>query len=244
MMVTMGSFAVALFLFGILVAVRTAFSQGVDTAGVDRLIVVNRSSIIQPLPYAYRDRLAKIPGVTLVSYASWFGGVYQNPNKGFQGVFQAPIDPVALQQAPIVGRWGPGTGGDPTFSSLDPNIKRPYSDTMTIGIEAHPAAGIRLQFAGVGKWEKDLLGVVNRSTAAPVYATVGIPDPDLVIRSSGEKRISNFLLWQLAYAEMYFTPVLWPDFDRRQFEQALVSYAGRQRRFGLTGDQIEAARHA
>ena len=70
------------------------------------------------------------------------------------------------------------------------------------------------------------------------------PDPDLFIRTGGEQRISNFLLWQLAYTEMYFTPVLWPDFDRVQFEQALVSYAGRQRRFGLTGDQIETARHA
>ncbi len=70
------------------------------------------------------------------------------------------------------------------------------------------------------------------------------PEPDLFIRTGGEQRVSNFLLWQLAYTEMYFTPVLWPDFDQAQFEQALASYAGRQRRFGLTGDQIEAARHA
>lgn len=70
------------------------------------------------------------------------------------------------------------------------------------------------------------------------------PEPDLFIRTGGEQRVSNFLLWQLAYTEMYFTPVLWPDFDQAQFEQALVSYVGRQRRFGLTGDQIDAARHA
>jgi undecaprenyl diphosphate synthase len=59
-----------------------------------------------------------------------------------------------------------------------------------------------------------------------------IPDPDLVIRTSGEQRLSNFLLWQSAYAELVFLPVLWPDFDRAHFEQALAAYAGRERRFG------------
>jgi undecaprenyl diphosphate synthase len=70
----------------------------------------------------------------------------------------------------------------------------------------------------------------------------GVPEPDLFIRTGGEQRISNFLLWQLAYTELYFTPVLWPDFDREQFERALESFAGRQRRFGQTGEQIEARR--
>ncbi len=70
------------------------------------------------------------------------------------------------------------------------------------------------------------------------------PEPDLFIRTGGEQRISNFLLWQLAYTELYFTPALWPDFDRDQFEQALTSFAGRQRRFGMTGEQVEAAKHA
>ena len=67
----------------------------------------------------------------------------------------------------------------------------------------------------------------------------GIPEPDLFIRTGGEQRISNFLLWQLAYTELYFTPVLWPEFDRSQFDQALASFASRQRRFGQTGDQVE-----
>jgi len=85
---------------------------------------------------------------------------------------------------------------------------------------------------------------ITEKSLEPFLSLVGVPEPDLFIRTGGEQRISNFLLWQLAYTEMYFTPVLWPDFDRAQFEQALVSYAGRQRRFGLTGDQIETARHA
>ena len=85
---------------------------------------------------------------------------------------------------------------------------------------------------------------ITEASIEPFLSLAGVPEPDLFIRTGGEQRISNFLLWQLAYTEMYFTPVLWPDFDRAQFEQALASYAGRQRRFGLTGDQIETARHA
>jgi undecaprenyl diphosphate synthase len=65
-----------------------------------------------------------------------------------------------------------------------------------------------------------------------------LPEPDLFIRSGGEQRISNYLLWQLAYCELYFTECLWPDFDTLEFEKALDSYAGRQRRFGMTGEQI------
>ncbi|MBI2780157.1 MAG: isoprenyl transferase [Gammaproteobacteria bacterium] len=67
----------------------------------------------------------------------------------------------------------------------------------------------------------------------------GLPDPDLFIRTGGEERISNFLLWQLAYTEFYFTETLWPDFDGRIFEDALASFARRQRRFGRTGEQVE-----
>ncbi len=66
------------------------------------------------------------------------------------------------------------------------------------------------------------------------------PDPDLLIRTGGEQRISNFLLWNLAYAELWFTDVLWPEFDRQVFDQALSFYASKQRRFGHTGEQVEA----
>jgi undecaprenyl diphosphate synthase len=62
--------------------------------------------------------------------------------------------------------------------------------------------------------------------------TSGVPDPDLLIRTGGEKRLSNFLLWQAAYAELYFTDILWPDFGERELERAIAEYRGRQRRFG------------
>ena len=87
---TVGSFAVALFLFGLLIVVRGAFSQGVDIAGSDRLIVINKTSLIQPLPFSYRDRLLRIPGVKYVTFDSWFGGIYQEEKNFFP---QFAIDP-------------------------------------------------------------------------------------------------------------------------------------------------------
>jgi undecaprenyl diphosphate synthase len=68
--------------------------------------------------------------------------------------------------------------------------------------------------------------------------TTGICDPDLLIRTSGEMRLSNFLLWQAAYAELYVTDTLWPDFDRQEFHRALVSYQQRERRFGKVGNKV------
>jgi undecaprenyl diphosphate synthase len=68
--------------------------------------------------------------------------------------------------------------------------------------------------------------------------TAGLPEPDLFIRSGGEERISNFLLWQLAYTEFYFTESLWPDFDQKLLETAINSFKSRERRFGHTGEQM------
>jgi undecaprenyl diphosphate synthase len=79
---------------------------------------------------------------------------------------------------------------------------------------------------------------VNEETIAQHLCMSDLPEPDLFIRTGGEQRISNFLIWQLAYTELYFTDVLWPDFDQQAFAQALQSFAQRQRRFGHTGEQI------
>jgi len=87
---TIGSFAVALFLFGLLATIRVAFSQGVDVAGADRLMVINKVSIIQPLPLPYRDRILRIPGVKQVTFANWFGGVYIDEKNFFP---QFAVDP-------------------------------------------------------------------------------------------------------------------------------------------------------
>ena len=73
---------------------------------------------------------------------------------------------------------------------------------------------------------------------AAYLTTRDIPDPDLMIRTSGERRVSNFLLWQMAYTELLFVETLWPDFRRRDLLEALLDYQGRERRFGLTGEQL------
>ena len=74
-------------------------------------------------------------------------------------------------------------------------------------------------------------------------ATHDIPDPDLFIRTSGEQRISNFFLWQLAYTELYFTDVFWPDFNEKSFEEALAFFHSRERRFGMTSQQLRDNQH-
>ncbi|MEN6488433.1 MAG: polyprenyl diphosphate synthase, partial [Smithella sp.] len=80
---------------------------------------------------------------------------------------------------------------------------------------------------------------INKDTFGRYLETSAMPDPDLLIRTSGEHRISNFLLWQLAYTELYFTDVLWPDFKREDILQAIAAYQQRERRFGLTSEQLE-----
>jgi len=75
---------------------------------------------------------------------------------------------------------------------------------------------------------------------AQKLSTAGMPDPELLIRTSGETRLSNFLLWQLAYSELYFTPKLWPEFEKEDLYEAIVDYQKRERRFGLTSQQIKS----
>lgn len=136
----------------------------------------------------------------------------------------------------------------------------PELQSLIAAAEAQTASNTRLTLHVCanygGRW--DIMQAVNRLLEAhpersgeyleqdlePYLCFAGVPEPDLFIRSGGEERISNFLLWQLAYAELYFTPTLWPDFDQHAFIEAIRSFQKRQRRFGQTGDQIEAAQRA
>lgn len=81
---------------------------------------------------------------------------------------------------------------------------------------------------------------VNEALIDSYLYTGGLPDPDLIIRTSGELRVSNFLIWQGAYSEYYATPVFWPDFDEAELKRALAAYAQRKRRFGMTDEQLSA----
>lgn len=81
---------------------------------------------------------------------------------------------------------------------------------------------------------------IDACTISSFMISAAIPDPDLLIRTSGEHRISNFLLWQLAYTELYFTPVLWPDFRKEHFYEAVIDFQRRDRRFGKISDEVKA----
>ena len=80
---------------------------------------------------------------------------------------------------------------------------------------------------------------ITAESISSSLSTAGIPDPELLIRTSGEQRISNFLLWQIAYAELYFSPVNWPDFRKENFREAILEYQNRERRFGKVSEQIK-----
>jgi undecaprenyl diphosphate synthase len=86
----------------------------------------------------------------------------------------------------------------------------------------------------------ELKPALDEAAIAPYLSMAYAPDPDLFIRTGGEERVSNFLLWQLAYSELYFTDTLWPDFDAAQLDTAILSYQSRERRFGRTSEQVQA----
>jgi putative ABC transport system permease protein len=150
---TIGSFAVALFLFGLLVVVHGAFNQGVDVAGADRLDVINKTSIIQPLPYSYRDQILHIPGVKAITYDNWFGGVYQDEKNFFP---QFAID--SENQRVVF----------PEFVIPDDQWKAFLEDRAGSGIAKRFGwkVGDRIPIKGAiypGDWEFNLRGIYNGS---------------------------------------------------------------------------------
>ena len=108
---------------------------------------------------------------------------------------------------------------------------------LSYGSRAEITTAVRRIASGVVAGEISAADIDEALIDSHLY-TAGLPDPDLLVRTSGELRLSNFLLWQLAYAEIYVTDVKWPDFRRSELEAALASYAARQRRFGKTGAQL------
>ena len=84
---------------------------------------------------------------------------------------------------------------------------------------------------------------IDEAALAARLSFADLPDPDLFIRTGGEQRLSSFVLWQSAYAELYFTNLLWPEFDAMAYAHAIDEFAGRQRRFGRTGEQVTAVDH-
>lgn len=125
---------------------------------------------------------------------------------------------------------------------------------LTKGIEStadNTGMTLNLALNYSGKWDitnavqnliKQGLSIseITEEAISTNLSTAGIPDPELLIRTSGEHRISNFLMWQLAYAELYFTPVFWPQFDKNEFYNAILNFQQRERRFGMVSEQLSS----
>lgn len=125
---------------------------------------------------------------------------------------------------------------------------------LTKGIEStadNTGMTLNLALNYSGKWDitnavqnliKQGLSIseITEEAISTNLSTAGIPDPELLIRTSGEHRISNFLMWQLAYAELYFTPVFWPQFDKNEFYNSILNFQQRERRFGMVSEQLSS----
>jgi undecaprenyl diphosphate synthase len=138
----------------------------------------------------------------------------------------------------------PGRIPDSTRRALDALIEETADNRMMTLCLAVDYGGREEVVAAVKRLVTDVrhkrlaVDAIDESAIESRLDTALMPDPDLLIRTSGELRLSNFLLWQLAYSELHFTSVRWPDFTREQFAAALRDYGGRERRFGQTGDQL------
>ncbi len=128
---------------------------------------------------------------------------------------------------------------------LNETIKKTeHNDTMTLVLALSYSGRWEIVNAVKKVMEQQAKGLIkpediNEETFSRYLNTAGIPDPELLIRTSGEMRISNYLLWQIAYSEFYVTQKLWPEFEKEDFYEAIVNYQNRERRFGMTSDQIK-----
>ena len=130
-----------------------------------------------------------------------------------------------------------------TMAKTEHNRDMTLNLALSYGGRDEIIAAFKKMFLDVHAGKLSLNGISKDIFPDYLY-TAGLPDPDLLIRTSGEYRISNFLLWQSAYTEFYFTDVLWPDFNRDELFKAIAEYQRRERRFGLTSDQIQKDQRA
>ncbi|MEN9383769.1 MAG: di-trans,poly-cis-decaprenylcistransferase [Pseudomonadota bacterium] len=131
-------------------------------------------------------------------------------------------------------------------SVLSPKVAEAMAGVQAV-VPADQRMTLNVCFNYGGRWDiaqaaKKVIALgqeINECNLAAQLALAHVPDPDLLIRTGGEQRISNFMLWQLAYAELFFSEQLWPDFDQTEFDRALTLFASRERRFGKTSEQLQ-----
>ena len=137
---------------------------------------------------------------------------------------------------------------EPTIRRLIDQGERLTADnkrlTLTVAANYGGRWDILQAFNKVVSEQKGKIESITEAMLAPHLAMSYAPEPDLFIRTGGEQRVSNFLLWQLAYTELYFTERLWPDFDAAALDEAIASFRTRERRFGRTSEQLEQSRRA
>ena len=137
---------------------------------------------------------------------------------------------------------GDTTRFDPKIQALIAQGERLTADNKGLTLTIAANYGGRWDILQAVNRMKNATGEIAEETLASHLAMSYAPEPDLFIRTGGEQRISNFLLWQLAYCELYFTEMLWPDFGAAALDEAIASYGRRERRFGRTSEQVEATK--
>ncbi len=193
-------------------------------------------------------------GIGFLSLFAFSEENWNRPNYEIMGLMELMIDAIAAE-TPTLMKNNVRFRVVGNLSKLSDSLQDKIAQTEKLS-ELNNGLNLIVFLSYSGKW--DLLQATGRyadevikakenHTPVPeltpdyfdtLLSTAGIPDPDLLIRTSGEQRISNYLLWQTAYTEFYFTEILWPDFRKNDFQKALDHFSERERRFGKTGDQI------
>ncbi|OFY41499.1 MAG: di-trans,poly-cis-decaprenylcistransferase [Bacteroidetes bacterium GWF2_40_14] len=193
-------------------------------------------------------------GIGFLSLFAFSEENWNRPNYEIMGLMELMIDAIAAE-TPTLMKNNVRFRVVGNLSKLSDTLKAKIGQTEKLS-EQNNGLNLIVFLSYSGKWDllqatgkyaHEVLKAKENNTSAPeltpdyfdtLLSTSGIPDPDLLIRTSGEQRISNYLLWQTAYTEFYFTDVLWPDFRKNDFQKALDHFSERERRFGKTGDQI------
>lgn len=198
---------------------------------------------VQALRRCVRDCIAR--GVQVLTVFAFSSENWARPQEEVSGLLNLLATALA-REVPSLIEEGVRLHFVGERSSLSPKVQTGFAQA-----EAATAHNARLTlnvcFNYGGRWDIAQAAArlaaqgqpITEATLSTATALAHVTDPDLLIRTGGEQRISNFLLWQCAYAELYFTPTLWPDFDSAQLDAALADYAQRERRFGKTSAQVQ-----